>query len=788
MHSVHRKYPYPILWFFPPLSLCFSALRKRSWCCLSLCFLLLNIMYVNADTAVKDSDKNAPKNIDGMASNDILSPSSGQPSLKSSTTLEEVFVTGSKRKIKRHDYPGAISLIDLERLQDTKLGDIVDVAAMVPGLYAQQTGARNPTPIIIRGINFNGSGANDLGSDGTTVASYVNDIPLQGYYSPTQLMLKDLKKIEVMRGPQGTLYGASALAGLIRYETAKPDMNTFSMQFHSRIFDTAESESFSSDSDIITNVPLVDDTLAARVLLSYTDTAGFIDNDFLLNGPEQDINDEKIHAGRFSLLYEPMDSLSLSFMVQAQDTKVGDRQADNVPFTGREFSASTLFLQPSDGTLDTSSLNVHYDLDSVSLELAIGYYQYDQLQTTDLNGLYHTSFGLPDSLQAFQKSDLDVTQKNIEVRLVREEGDSLQGVFGLFYSTNDLDLKLDEYSIAFPDLSRAQEFRATQNQTLEDFSLYSDMTWSVTDAMSLTFGGRYFRYQDDAEGCTALFSDPLSCNDGADDNDNLSAKLSALFKFNERVNIFASLSEGFRRGGPNPAIPDELASIQSYDPDKTLNYEVGINSILGRERFRFNASAFYIDWSDIQLTSAVTVPSSGSFLLYLANANDAVSQGVELEFEAQLNSHIKFLTSYTYNDARLAENAPNYNGSGDNGFKNDRLPGAPRNQFYLELDFERLLFSSYLLDAVIRGSYLGNVKTQLNNTHTDFVSLGGYSIFDFNIGLSSGAWRVGGFINNFTNKRAVSVIQGATFFGEQGAFEYVNRPRTIGVDLSYRFK
>lgn len=709
---------------------------------------------------------------------------------KPHTQLEETLVTALKqRPIKRNDYMGSVSLVDREELQRNYPSNIIDIAAIVPGLHGQDTGARNPTPVTIRGLNFDPVSSNDLGSDGTTVASYVDDIPLQGYYSPPQFIVKDLARVEVLRGPQGTLYGASSLAGLIRYETRKPTLDEFSVNLHTRISQTAESNDSNYDSDIITNLPLVDDTFAARILLSYTDNGGFIDNDYLSDGAKKDINDEQITAARLHLLYQPSDRMTIALMAQQQEVKVKDRQADNATFTGKNYHASHRYLQPMKGDLQTSSLSFSYDFERATFEIYSSFYEYDQQQTKDLTDLYLHYYGYPSSYQSFEESDVNATQLSVEAKVSSQLEGPFNGVIGIFYSDNDLTVSLDEYLSDQAATFQAVEFSASQDQNLKDLALFTELNWSASPILEFTVGGRYFDYSDNAEACSAFATDPLVCYDESVDDNHNSFKIAGLYRLTDNINFYANISEGFRRGGANPGIPDELANRRNYTPDTTVNYEVGINSLLWQQRLRLNIGLFYIDWADVQLVSYEAVPSTGQLVSYIANANDAVSQGIELEIDTQLNSVLSLITSISYVDATLSQNAPSYNdadGFGDNGYNHDRLPGSPKTQAYMTVLFKQMI-AQFEFDASVSANYIGNVTTQLNDEHVNYTELGGYTLLNANMGLGEDYWHVRLFMNNVTNKRAVTGQQGDFYYGPQGKFSYINQPRTVGVDVNYQF-
>lgn len=712
--------------------------------------------------------------------------------------LEEVIVTGVKRPVSRQEYAGSLSAIDAQQLQEANPRSVVDLAAMVPGFNVLDTGARNPTPMIVRGVNFAAFDANDLGGDGETVATYVNNMPLQGYFVPPQFSIKDVSNIEVLRGPQGTLYGASSLTGLLRYETQRPLMNENSLQLHTRLSTTDQSDDINSDSDIIANIGVLEDTLALRMLLGYQNIGGFIDNDALLTGAEDDINDEQGHELRLSLNYQPTERLNIFLMGHTQESEIGDRQASNASFTGEDYSASSRYKQPLEGQLDVLNLEIRYDWDALTLMAIGGYYRYDEQQQTDeTDFLQNAYYYAPDfttiyedyaDFSAYRDADFDVDQNSLELRLLSNTDGHIHWLAGVFYSKNDLDAAYDDITPGLfanylgQDTANDIDTSVRQTEELTDAAIYAEVAVDIHPAAQITVGGRYFDYGDDITVCASYpnyFAD-VYCDSQDVSDTGTQFKLAGLYRLSEHQALYLNISEGFRRGGANYN-PTEVESNKRYDPDTTLNYELGFNGNLLQQRLQLNAALFYIEWSDIRVDSVNDL----GYLIF-SNANDAVSQGLEVSVNALLSEQFSLQSSYAYANAYLSEDALNYNGVGDNGFKNDRLPGSPKDQVYLGLRFTET-FYHWGVQANLNAHYSGAIKTQLNDTHLDYQELGGYTLWHANVFIDQDHWRVGAFINNLTNKRAVTGIRGESYYGAQGAFEYINRPRTVGIDLSYRF-
>jgi len=712
-----------------------------------------------------------------------------QPEI-SPVALEKVLISSSKNPTLREDYPGAITILDENKLTDFYLSSVVDVSSLVPGLFVQETGARNPSPVIMRGINLDGMSTNNLGGDTYTVASYFDNIPLQGYYAPPQVILKDLNSVEVLRGPQGTLYGASSLGGVIAHNTNKPIMNELSFSVHGRISRTRGGDDTNTDTDLVVNLPIAENILAMRGLASFTDSAGFIDNDTLLSGPEEGINKDEVTAGRLSFLLTPADRLAISLMLQKQQTKSGDFQADNPSVTEKHYKASTFFLQPMEGDLNLADLEVQYRFKNITMELTGNHYEYDLEQTTDITAFYQFqgyTVGEDGGDNGFTEADVEVVQSNFEIRAITQFDSSANGIIGFSSTENKVDFSSEDNLTDFPESFRLVEYTYTQAQTLKDKALFGELNWQTTEDILLTVGGRYFDYKDTAQSCDAFYTDSLFCMSEKIESAHSSFKLAGLYQYSDNTAFFLNVAEGFRRGGAN-AVPQDLAANSTYNPDTTINYELGILGQSSDGRLDVSMTLFYIDWSNIQLFTGNVSTDLGYYVNYIANAKDAESAGIELEVDVSFGDDFQLKGFYAYSDAKLSSDALSYNddaGSGDDGFKDDRLPGTPNQQARLSLSYKKN-WEAYTFDARISSNYVGDVNTQLNKKHSGFENLGGYTLHYMNIGLSKNQWRLGMFTDNVTNKRAVTA-KARELYGPGSGLSYVVKPRTIGLDARYTF-
>ncbi|HEY8941513.1 MAG TPA: TonB-dependent receptor [Cellvibrio sp.] len=703
---------------------------------------------------------------------------------ETNSSVEEVVVTASKRNQSLQDFSGSVSVIS--NFQNIK--GIADIASQVPGFNIVDAGPRNPAGLVIRGLRIDEVGSNDLGSDGSYVASYVDNIPLQGFFVPPSFSLKDLKQVEVLRGPQGTLYGNASIGGLIRYVTAKPDLEKYSVRLNAEASRTKHSDDLNYDTDLVVNTPLIDDTLGLRLLLGKTENAGFIDNKYLLTGPAEDINDDETKQARINLLWQPTESFSLNTMYHYQEINVGDRQAANESFTGDKYSASSRYLQPMKGELQLAGVDAEYEMEFASLTASVNHYDYSHHVRADQTDLYigfdpaNEYYNLYEDLSAYNASDIDIIKDSVELRLVSPEDQPLRWLVGGFYSRDDLDVYSGDYTPGFgeflgADLPGDLEYLSTQTETLDEYSLYGEIAYDITPKLEASLGARHFRYDDQLNVCiTAYPTDlPPSCRPGDDISTGVLGKFSTRYKLTEAHSVYFTIAEGYRRGGAN-ALPERIDFGREYDPDTAINYELGARGIWFEQRLKLNAALFVNDWSKIQVGDVV----EGRYPIWI-NAEDARSQGVELDFIAQLNSAFSLRGAYSYTDAELTETVASIS-----AYDGDPLPGSPDTQWSFSLDYAEPLMGVDV-DASLGINHVGEIYTALNPDFYNYRKLKSYNTLNARIGVTRSNWRVGAFINNIENTRGVTGGRSDESYGDQGRFEYITRPRTIGLSITYKY-
>lgn len=734
------------------------------------------------------------------ASLSVISQLAIADSTTSTAQVEEIIVTAGMRDQSIKDFSGSISVIKMDSLNPG--ASLSDIANQVPGLSVIDNGPRNITPIVMRGLRMDTVDSRDFIGDGSTVTSYVDNIPLQGFFVPPSFSLKDLQQVEVLRGPQGTLYGNASVGGLIRYITAKPDLTKNAVAITTDLSQTAESHGFNYDTDLVANMPIIADELGARVLLSRAENQGFVDNKYLLTGEQKDINSDQSEQVRASLLWKPTTEFSLGGSYEYQKNNVEDRQATNEEFTGDEYGASSRYLQPKHSVLRLASVDATYEFDWATLTASVNQSNYkthtiadqtDYLLTLDktYGWGYYTSY---DQFSAFTKGDMDIVKDSAEIRFVSPDDQSLRWLAGVFASNDDLNAVVADRVPGFAavfneDRPEDLDYLATQSEVLREQSVYAEVAYDLTSAWEISLGGRAFREEDNAEVCSMLFPTsksyegnnyPLSCLDGDDVQRGSLGKFSSKYKVSEDQSVYLAITEGYRRGGTN-FVPVETVENRNYKADTNVNYEIGTHSDFLDNKIQLNAAVFYIDWKDVQVK---TYNADGYKIT--ANAGAATSKGIELETTLQLMEELSASIGYAFTKAEISETVLDINGTNGNAYDGDRLPGSPREQWNFGFDYRRTV-NATTWDAGLAYAYNTGMITSLNDSFSDYSKLDGYGSLNANIGMEVRNWRFGAYVNNLENERAITNRRLPDLYGEQGQFEYITRPRTIGLTVHYQF-
>jgi iron complex outermembrane recepter protein len=625
--------------------------------------------------------------------------------------VEEIVVTATRREQNIQDIPINIASFDGNVLETRAITDLAELGRNVPGLYVVETGKRSGDAIVVRGLNLDQITATDgKNNGGNVVSTYVGDIPLY-----VDFALNDIQRVEVLLGPQGTLYGSGTLGGAIRYLPNRPQFDSTSVDFRASTFDLAESDTSGWRGGVMANVP-IGDKLAFRANVDYYDDPGFIDQPYLvrqvgvsdpepnLNDPaavaanlyrKNDVNWEQTLSGRAALRWRPTDAIDANLTYYYQDMDIGGRQQNNVVSFGTgKYESANRVLEPNDRTNKLGALEINVDLGFATLTSATGYSTYRDIGHRDQTDLLITlEYGYEafPSFTAYTSDSEEDRNLSQELRLVSKGKGPLTWIGGLFYySQNERQLSeeftphydeflqqtLDPTIILRPD---SLEYISYLDNDQTEKAIFGEIGYNITDRWQVTVGGRWYKYDlsinsavDVPLARTVFGGDPPDSinldlqHDSQSDSGTL-YKFNTSYHFTDRLMGYLTVSEGFRLGAANgvgACTPAQIANPTQavcalpdevqYFPDTTTNYELGLRSQWLDRRLTFNGAVYHIDWKDPQLAS-VTVNGSQPII---KNGGGAKSDGIELSLDARVTDRFTVGVGYSHTNAVLTAVAP----------------------------------------------------------------------------------------------------------------------------------
>jgi outer membrane receptor protein involved in Fe transport len=743
---------------------------------------------ITASNAILVRDASAPPASDKGEQGATAGPDTGRAEEKGKTDLagiEEVVVTAQKRVEKLQDVPSSISVMSGTRLEEVQPNSLVDFASYIPGFNVSSTGSPGQTQITLRGISTGAS----LG--GNLIGTYIDDTPLgsssgnlRGGLYALDLMPYDIDRIEVLRGPQGTLYGASTMGGLLKYVLRSPDLQQFEGRAGTDLQHIGGSSSPSWGARGSVNLPIIAGQLGIRLSAFHQYTAGYIDNVGL---DLQHENHYSQDGGRVAVLWQPFEALKIHASALLQDIDSAGNAAVSIDeFTRRPvFGASvrsTDLAEPYRQRLRYYSLTGDWDLGFATLTSASGWSRTQNVLTQDNTRFFASLIpglsggAVPDGLVPFNLR-LRLSKFTEEVRLASPGDLRFQWMFGAFFTDegalNFQQLLADD--LAGVPLASAINplFNALRPSAYRESAVFGNATYRLTDHFDVTGGVRYAENRQTSEN---IRSGPLS------DNLTLSARssesvvtwmVSPRFKLSPDAMVYARVATGYRPGGPTAGLP---GTPPSYASDTLVNYEIGFKGELFDHRLQLDTAVFYIDWKDIQVTA--TTPQGFN---YAANGGTASSKGIELTTSYLLTDGLHVGGTLAFTDARLTQDAPEL--SGKDG---DQLPLSPRWSGSLTADYRRSMGGGRSVSVGAAYRYQGKIYNDVQSAG-DAEPAGAQSILDLNAALQMGRATVRLFVKNVTDDKSYSTLF-AQYMPPSYAPQFVPvQPRTIGMSLDVYF-
>jgi iron complex outermembrane recepter protein len=741
---------------------------------------------------------------------------------------EEIVVTAEKRSSTIQDTPISISARSGEELQKEGITDLTGIIHEVPGLSVRTAGP-GQTELEMRGLSSSGGAA-------PTVGFYLNDYPL----SPPAAALVgkvvidpdlfDLNRVEVLRGPQGTLYGSGSMGGTVKLITAGPVLNKFAATAQG-IASGTEGGGGNWGSNAMLNVPLAQDVAALRLVFTDKYTDGFINRVVLSpfptpsnpgpcgpgwpgcvrgnvtgQAPSQVVehtNNEHLLGGRAEVVLYPTDRLQIEGLMMIQKiTDGGYSEFDSPPGSSQLAHYQPFNLaEPFADTFHLFGATINYDLGFAKLTSATAYYSRVETQSQDdseaLYSFYPTfGLGIPARFDPTLFNETDTThQTSEEIRLTSSGEGPFQWIVGAFYAR--FESVFWEYS-ADPSIASYSVGGAAQNPlgivyqahnpyNLKQSALFGEDTYAFTDRLKLTTGVRLYRFQSTANEevsgiATGTSNGSQALAHFSASNNGVNPKVTLSYETNHELTVYGTAARGYRPGGINQQIPASLCSLtaETYGPDSTWNFEVGEKAKLAGNRVIVNTDFYYIRWSQVQQT--VNQPCGYPLT---ENVGRAASYGPEVEVSAYVTPELNAMLSGTYTHATLTS-VPGSVTASDPAITNGTpILNIPKYTAMASINYTTPISAGRKFSARLSDSYVGS-QTDIAFTYEN---LAPYNLLAARFGLLGDKWSAFLFADNLTNKRAELGVNTSSFAFQAPSLVRVatNQPRTVGVDVTYRF-
>ena len=702
-----------------------------------------------------------------------------------------IVVTAQKREQLLIDVPQSITAVGGSTLERQQATNFQDYLKLVPGLQLNQSTAGQGR-LVLRGINTGGV-ASTVGvyMDETTFGSssgLVNGAILSGDFDTF-----DLERIEVLRGPQGTLYGASSLGGVLKFVTKKPNPEAFEARARGSV-ETVKGGDVSYMGSAVVNVPL-GETFAVRATGFYRDFGGFIDSIGTGGSDiEENINDFRTYGGRVSALFEPSDEFSIQVGAYLQNLESdASSSVESDPTTARtlygRLTQSQFVPEFTDVKYRVYNGVINYDFGFASLVSASSYSTLDQQFRSDLtpqfSGLIQAIFKAPNNFLLRQQTR--VKRFTQEVRLQSPESDSFEWLIGGYYSNEKglIDQAFDAVApntlTSVPGLPLLGIAKSTSKY--REFAGFANATVHLGDRFDLTFGGRYSENKQTAGQASdgALAGGPRVLPDTQSKEDVFTYSVAPKFKVSDYLSIYGRVAKGFRPGGPNVLAPGAPENLRSYKSDSLVSYELGVKAETPDRTFSIDAALYQIDWKDIQVFGQIN-----NFGVNF-NGGKAESKGFEFTATMRPTSGLAFSVNGAYTDAKLKDDTPAQVG----GLAGDPLPFTPKYSIGANADYEWALGenSTAFVGASIRSlsKQTATYNLAFRTANGRQRSLPAYEVVDLRAGVDFGKFSLEGYVKNLTDRDGKTSFEapGNSPFG--AAVTGVIRPRTMGLTLTAGF-
>jgi len=739
---------------------------------------------------------------------------------KAQGILDEIIVTSTRRETSLNDTAVSIAAISGEDIAREGLSGMDDYLRLTPGVSFVDRGvSRNA--VIVRGIAADLEFGRSL--TGPTVGAYFGEAPISGFGSDgggMDLKLVDMERIEILRGPQGTLFGAGSLSGTVRNIPNKPNLSEIEGSVLAQYSHTSDNGDGNDRIEGVINIPLIEDVLAIRGVAYNHNSSGYIKNvagshpsfsdvPALFGGDALAIDQEEIGAsevtgGRLAILWRPTDKLDLTLQYANQETDqdglpkvqldVGGYNQLSLQM-GNVFSNTDGLLRPNKDTSTGESLAEELDFINLVIEYDLGWATVIS-STFDMSQdsvSFHDDSAFVGGIPLVRLYGYENSIFVEELRLVSQDDGPWQYVVGLYYEDAELsntniihasgDLALQPFGAPF-GVGNSLINQQYIDRELTQKAIFGELSYALSEQVEVTFGARRFDYEKDTRTIGLGAFSGSEDSPSSTDEKGTTYKANVSYRPSDDQLFYAQWSEGFRLGNTQNLLPLSLCDVDNngildgtsatitsdFDSDTLENFELGAKLTMFDSRVQLNASLFRMNWEGIPLN----VISPTCFFTMSINAGEARSEGFEAEALFSLTENLLLSLGGSYTDAELKTDSTDLN-----AFSGDPLPGSPGYNISFGVNYDFTIKDN---PSFIKLDY-AHVGGFYNNLQETGAEAGDYGQLNMKLGVAVDQFSIGLFATNVTNDDSI------TWVGSQAPDNrgFRLRPRTIGLDLGYRF-
>lgn len=728
-----------------------------------------------------------------------------------SDTGSEIVVSAQKRKEAARDIPLSLSLLGADKLAQDHIADYADLARSAPGLAFTNSGNSSNSRISMRGVS-SASGA-------ATVGVYLNDvsltIPNQFFTGTTLPRLFDLDHVEVLRGPQGTLYGDSSLGGTIKFVTKQPKLGVTEGEVYGGTGATQSGGANYTAGGAVT-VPLSANA-ALRVAGETGYQSGWVDQ--VVGGKliKRNVNSERYYAGRVTVLWEPVDGLKVTPSLQYQYTSIGGNGIFNL--SAPAYQTTKQVSEPSHDEMFAPSLTLEKALGDYTLTSVTAYTQrkywrqfdvtsYDaEYVAESIDPTYGSTYNTVSNLPGTMYNSDKISNISEELRLtspsIKPGVHSYEWQLGAYFNSLKATSLDDEYVPGLNTTTQALTGQSVQsligytapndllgyyhsNRKVKQVAIFAEGSALLAKGLKATVGLRQaWAWTDYTMDQGGWLADGTPAHDTASaSNSPFTPKFALTYTVAPQASIYANVSKGFRLGGQNNSLPSfcggalsslglTSAQAKSYGADSLWSYEVGAKTGWFGNRLTVNGSLYRIDWTNLQ--QQVSLTSCG--YVTTLNAGNARSQGAELEVQAKLTRELTLSATAGFTSARITQGA-----TGLIAKAGQEVLGVPNKTATFGAAYKRPISDKLSVFSSIDWTYTGKSYGDYRATRADF-SRPDYWVGNLDLGVTLGDLTLRGFIKNVANDKTI-IQRPVVLLTTQGL---TVQPRTFGVSLAKKF-